>query len=205
MNKAEKTRQLIIEQAASIFNEKGIAGTSIDDVLKASRVAKGCLYGHFTSKEELAHASVDYMLCKISDRRNSLLEKQTTAKGKLFAFIDQSKNPLAPVIDGGCPIMNLGAESDDTNPVIRKKIRTAIDSSLKTLTAILGEGIKTGEFSPELDAEDFAIKIFTGLQGANAICRVLNSTRPMQVIIKGLKAELNTYTCCQQTTIPVNG
>ena len=39
MSKAEKTKQMIIEQAAVIFNEKGVAGTSIDDILKASKVA----------------------------------------------------------------------------------------------------------------------------------------------------------------------
>jgi len=45
--KAERTRQFIIEQAAPLFNERGVAGVSIDDVLKVTRVAKGCLYGHF--------------------------------------------------------------------------------------------------------------------------------------------------------------
>ncbi|HTD42171.1 MAG TPA: TetR/AcrR family transcriptional regulator [Mucilaginibacter sp.] len=193
MKKAEKTKQFIIERAATIFNEKGIAGTSIDDILKASNVAKGCLYGHFESKEELSHASVDFMLGKLAERRDLSLSLQKTAKGKLFAFMDNNRNPLKSFIDGGCPIVNLSTETDDTNPAIKKKVRTMLDAAIKLFTKILQDGVKEGEFSEELIPEEFATKMFLAIEGGNAICRVLNSAKPMQTLIKSLKSELESY------------
>ena len=192
MNKADKTKQYIIEQAALIFNEKGIAGTSIDDILKASQVAKGCLYGHFESKEELSHASVDYILGKMTERRKNALSKHKTARGKITAFMELNKNPLDSFFKGGCPIVNFSTETDDTNPVVKEKIRIMLSSAMDEFTMILRDGIMNGEFSDRLEPKDFVIKMFMSIEGANALCRTLNTIRPMQVVIKSLKAELDT-------------
>jgi len=193
MSKAERTRQMIIEQAAPIFNEKGIAGTSIDDVLKAAGVAKGCLYGHFDSKEELSYATVDYMLQKIIDRRNRVIEKETTAKAKLFAFMDLHKDPLNSLITGGCPILNFSIESDNTNPVVQQKIQTIIISGNKLFASIIKEGIKNGEFKADLNADEFALKMFAAIEGGNFISKAMNNSKYNLTIIKNLKKEIETY------------
>ncbi|MDR3681189.1 MAG: TetR/AcrR family transcriptional regulator [Flavipsychrobacter sp.] len=193
MTKAERTRQMIIEQAAPIFNEKGIAGTSIDDVLKAAHVAKGCLYGHFDSKEALSLATVDYMLLKMGDATAFSMQHHTTAKSKLLAFMDLYKDPLNSIFRGGCPIMNFSTEADDTNPCIQQKMQSFIGDATEQFIAIVKEGIANGEFSTTLNAEGFATKMFAAIEGGNMICRVMKSSQPMQTIIKSLKEELNTY------------
>ena len=193
MSKAERTRQMIIEQAAPLFNEKGIAGTSIDDVLKAAKVAKGCLYGHFESKEELSYASVDYMLKKLADRQDAAMQKEPTAKGKLYAFMDTYQNSLNPMFDGGCPILNFSTESDDTNPIIKQKIQTVIGGATTSFANIIRDGIQAGEFSDQLDPETFALKMFAAIEGVTMICRTMNSNAYMLTIIKSLKSELDSY------------
>ena len=54
MHKGELTRQRIVELAAPIFNQRGFAGCSMQDVMDATGLEKGGLYRHFSSKEELA-------------------------------------------------------------------------------------------------------------------------------------------------------
>ena len=193
MPRPETTRQILIEKAAVMFNEKGIAGTAVDDILKSSKVAKASLYGHFPGKAELSYATVDYMLGKIVEKRNAAIAQGKTAKDKIFAFMQFAKNPINSIIDGGCPVINLSVESDDTNPVIKKKVRTMIENSFKLFTAILQEGIDSGELSPRLSPEEFAQRMFISIEGANAICRVLGSVKPMHVIIKGFRTELESY------------
>ena len=63
--KAERTKQFIIEQSAPIFNAKGIAGTTIDDILAATKMAKGGIYGNFENKEAISIASVDFLFGKM--------------------------------------------------------------------------------------------------------------------------------------------
>ena len=195
--KAARTRQRIIEHAAPIFNKKGVAGTSIEDVLKAANVAKGCLYGHFESKEALSHATVDFMLQKVLDRRSAFLAAETTAKGKIIAFMDYHKNPLSSFFTGGCPILNLGTESDDTCPIIRAKVKAVIDGTVKTFSGIARQGIDAGEFLPGLDPQAFVVKMFAALEGGNMMSRATQDTRYMSSIITGLKKELESW-CVKQ-------
>ena len=53
-----ETRRRILEVAAEAFADRGYAGTSLSDVLKASGVTKGGFYFHFPSKEALALAAL---------------------------------------------------------------------------------------------------------------------------------------------------
>ena len=192
-NKSAKTRAHIIEQAAVVFNEKGISATSIDDILRAANVSKGCLYGHFESKEELSEVATDFVLDKMTERRTQQFAKCKSAKDKLFAFMDMNKNPLQSFIPGGCPIVNLSTEADDTNPKIKKKLKTMISESVELFAGIIKEGIVNKEFSDQINPEELANKIFLAVEGGNAICRVLSSTKPMQMVINNLKSELESY------------
>ncbi|MGW1542607.1 ScbR family autoregulator-binding transcription factor [Streptomyces sp. NPDC002309] len=57
--RAEITRQAILDGAATAFDATGFGGTSLSDVAQEAGVTKGALYFHFASKEALARALVD--------------------------------------------------------------------------------------------------------------------------------------------------
>ena len=57
-DRGTETRRRILEVAAQAFADRGYAGTSLNDVLKASGVTKGGFYFHFPSKEALALATL---------------------------------------------------------------------------------------------------------------------------------------------------
>jgi AcrR family transcriptional regulator len=57
--RAERTRNLILDAAAEVFEARGFAGASLSDILTRAGVTKGALYFHFSSKEELAQALVE--------------------------------------------------------------------------------------------------------------------------------------------------
>jgi TetR/AcrR family transcriptional repressor of nem operon len=193
MGKAERTRQFIIEQAAPLFNEKGIAGTTIDDILAATKMAKGGLYGHFESKEEIATVMVDYLLNKLGDKIASVINKEKTAIKKLFAFIDVYKDPINSYIAGGCPILNFGVEADDTNPAIKQKVKAMIEEGQQGFRDIINEGIANKELSADINPAEMAMKIFTMLEGGMMMSRVTGNTKYMHGIIKMLKGDLKSY------------
>jgi TetR/AcrR family transcriptional repressor of nem operon len=70
MGKGEKTRQRIIEQAAPLFNQSGMAGCSMQDISHATGLKKGGLYRHFSSKEELAAECLKYSLAVVFQARS---------------------------------------------------------------------------------------------------------------------------------------
>jgi AcrR family transcriptional regulator len=193
MGKAERTRQFIIEQAAPIFNEKGIAGTTINDIMQATKMAKGGLYGHFDSKEDMSAAIVDHLLAKLATKVSSVVAKEKTARLKLFALLDFYKDPLEPLCQGGCPLVNFGVEADDTNPTLKNKIGERMLTTQKYIAAIVNQGIADNEFSPGFDGEKFAIRMFAMVEGATVVCRVLGDAAQMRTVIGSLKAEIDTW------------
>jgi AcrR family transcriptional regulator len=60
--KGTQTRQNIITKALQLFCVKGYYNTSINDILKATGLTKGGLYGHFAGKEALWYAVYDEAL-----------------------------------------------------------------------------------------------------------------------------------------------
>jgi len=193
LTKAERTKQFILETAAPIFNQKGISGANIDDVLAATKLTKGCLYGHFEGKEDLALQVVDFMLKTNGEKMVSTISKGKTAKAKVFAFLDFYKDPLNTYLKGGCPIFNVAVESDDHFPTIKEKIAGVIRRGQEIFVGVLKQGIEDREFSDKLDPAVYAFKAVAAVEGAVIMCRSMNTAKPMASLLKNLKAELESY------------
>ena len=187
MTKGEETRQLIIERSAPIFNVKGIAATSMSDIMEATGLSKGTLYIHFENKDVLACSAVEHNLALLGNKVQGAIKKQKTAKGKLFAYLDELKDPLDPPVTGGCPMMNAGMEADDTNPGINKIVNAIVELSQQMISDIIREGIKTGEFKPDWDHKEFSTIMFAMVEGGIMISRINGNSEKMRVINKSIK------------------
>jgi TetR/AcrR family transcriptional regulator, transcriptional repressor for nem operon len=190
MTKAERTRQFIIEQAAPIFNKRGIAGTAISDIMEATKLAKGGVYGNFENKDEICLEVYKYLTQTLSAAINQSIEGKTTAKDKLFALLDFYAERLVGNDRGGCPILNFGTEADDTNPVIKQKVKESINYSQNRIYKIAQQGIDDGEFKDTFDARQFALKTFAMIEGAILVSRVQGSDEHIKLITDMIKFEI---------------
>jgi TetR/AcrR family transcriptional repressor of nem operon len=57
--KGELTRDRILEAAEELILKQGFAGTSIDDILKKTKLTKGAFFHHFKDKGELARELIE--------------------------------------------------------------------------------------------------------------------------------------------------
>ncbi|MNK03740.1 Transcriptional regulator AcuR [compost metagenome] len=193
LTKAERTKQFILETAAPLYNEKGVSGVNIDDVLSATKLTKGCLYSHFENKDDLSTQVVDLLLKKISDRIYLAVSEKKTAKAKIFAFLDFHKNPIETYISGGCPIFNTAVDADDNYPVIKQKVAAVFRAGQEDIVNILKLGVSNGEFSSHLNPVSFAFKMVAAIEGGIIMCRTMDTVKPMQTLIKDLKSDLERY------------
>ncbi len=190
MTKAERTRQFIIEKSAPIFNTKGVAGTAMSDIMEVTKLAKGSMYVHFDSKEELSYAAVDFNLESLSGKIMVVINKHKTAKNKLFAFVDFLSDPLHPPIAGGCPMLNFGMEADDTSPVIKQKVNKLIQTAQQVVADIIEQGIIDAEFKNSWDSKEFAIKAFAMIEGGVLTSRVAGNNDQMNILTRMIKQEI---------------
>jgi TetR/AcrR family transcriptional repressor of nem operon len=59
MGKGEQTRERILAAAEPMILRRGFAGTSLDDLLKATKLTKGAFFHHFRDKADFARALVE--------------------------------------------------------------------------------------------------------------------------------------------------
>ncbi len=179
MKKSEKTKQFIIEQSASLFNQKGYAGTSIQDILKATGLTKGGLYGNFESKDEIAIAAFEHAVKVVTDTiglRTRVIDN-TVDKLKTVVYFYR-EHLFNPPIKGGCPLLNSSIEADDNYPALREKVVVALKNWQNHLTYTINKGIRKGEIKSEIDAEAFATVFIGIIEGGIMMSRVYKDHKP---------------------------
>src|SRR4051794_13118457 len=58
--KGERVRARIVEEAAALIHERGVAGTTLEDVKVAAEVSGSQVYHYFPDKNELVQAVIDH-------------------------------------------------------------------------------------------------------------------------------------------------
>ena len=188
MKKAEKTKQFIIEKTAPLFNTKGYAGTSLNDMTDATGLTKGSIYGNFANKDEVALAAFDHNLKKIDDIVRQEMGKQGSIREKLLVYVDVYDNFLKfPFPAGGCPILNTAIESDDTHQLLKERANEAILSWKARIVGLIEKGIKAKEFSPAVDAAEVAITMIAMIEGAIMITKLTGKLAYRNAVMRAVK------------------
>lgn len=193
MKKGETTRQFIIEEAALLLNQKGIAGTAISDIMQATSLTKGGIYRNFESKDEICLEAFGYLTKRLSTSIDTELSSRSSAKDKLITLLNFYHDKLVLNERGGCPMLNFGTDADDTNPVLKQRVAEAITASQARIQRILEQGLKDGEFKQVIDVKAFAVKMFTMLEGAILTSRVFNHKHQMKIVIDFLKSDIEAF------------
>jgi TetR/AcrR family transcriptional repressor of nem operon len=171
MNKGELTRERILAQAAPIFNQRGFAGCSMQDLMDATGLEKGGIYRHFESKEELAAEAFKYALSKAVKTRTADLEHITGTMPKLRYIVTRFIEAPS-TIPGGCPLMNTAIDADDGNPVLRKLVKTGLNDWKKRISTLVEQGIQSLEIREDVEPRRIANTIIATLEGALMISRM---------------------------------
>ena len=187
MRKGQTTKENIVSKAATLFNTRGYAGSSVSDLMAITGLKKGGIYNHFSNKEEILLEAFDYAFGQVNQAVTDVIKSHYTATDKLKAVLNFYRDyALDPVIQGGCPIANATVEADDTNPQLSQRVQAAIQAWISGLTTVLNRGIRRGEFRADLDVENAAIRIISQIEGGVMLARAFNDNKYMTMIVDQL-------------------
>ncbi len=194
LTKADRTRQHIIEQSAAIFNTKGYAATSMSDILEATGLAKGGIYGHFGSKDDIAAAAFEYSYTILIDAIRAKTAAAAGARNKLYAILAFYKNyTVSPAVPGGCVLMNTAIDADDHIPFLKEKAKTALNEMLGALQRIIQMGIDDGEFGKGLKAKKEAELFFAIIEGGIMMGKLNDEPAILNRILDHLKHNIEHW------------
>ncbi|SDJ92327.1 DNA-binding transcriptional regulator, AcrR family [Catalinimonas alkaloidigena] len=183
--KSERTRQFIIEKAAPLFNTKGYYGTSMGDILAATGLAKGGVYGNFASKEDIALEAFEFAFQTVIEALNVRIRAEHHALDKLKAILDYySAYHDTPSVQGGCPLLNTGCDSDDSDlPRLRARVKQATQQMLRALVHIIEKGKEYGQVRSEVDAEVMADLVFSQIEGGLVLAKLTGDGVRLQRVL----------------------
>jgi len=164
--KSDRTRQFIIEKSAPIFNQKGFSGTSLQDIIEATGLTKGSIYGNFGGKDALALAVFDFNSRQILQNVRRITQSDQTAGEKLLAITEFYRSYLyRPELAAGCPILNTGVEFDDIEHELQQKALETLDYLRRSLVFILQEGVARNEIRLSHHPESLATILIALIEG----------------------------------------
>jgi TetR/AcrR family transcriptional regulator, transcriptional repressor for nem operon len=183
--KGARTRARIVEEAAALIHERGVAGTTLEDVKVAAEVSGSQMYHYFPDKNELVQAVIDYQADSIVSRNRQALEGANGVEAWRKMVITAAKRTKAI---GGCQLGSLGGQLAECDPEARAHIAAGFDQ----WAAAIGDGLRSlhdeGKLPSDIDPDDLAITLLATLQGGLLLAQVLRSTRPFETAVDTLLA-----------------
>ncbi|HYD89756.1 MAG TPA: TetR/AcrR family transcriptional regulator [Vitreimonas sp.] len=157
----EETRLRILETASRLFQERGVDGVGVDEIMRESGLTHGGFYAHFASKEAL----VEEACIRAIDAKLEDLQQFITALGDDAAFETYARRFLKgdPRTDSPtCPMAMLGPDIARREP-----IQKAYAQRIRRLIA---------DLSKQLDCpKDDAMLVLSALVGATVLAAQTSS------------------------------
>lgn len=166
--KGERTRHAILEVAAALATEEGLAPLSIGRLAEASGMSKSGLFAHFGSKEELQLATVDYAASVFADEVIAPARAAPRGLARVWALcdhmIDYSERQVFP---GGCFFAATSVEFNNRPGPVRDRIAELIRTWLSYLEHAVEQAQGAGELDRSVVAREVAFQLDAFAQAAN--------------------------------------
>jgi TetR/AcrR family transcriptional regulator, transcriptional repressor for nem operon len=196
MSKAQDTRNRIVEQAATLFNQQGYSGASMSALMQLTGLKKGGIYNHFGSKDELALEAFAFTIHRIQQKFGGALKNKRHAVDRLIAIFNVYGALLEdPLLQGGCPILNTAVESDDTHPALRESAKQATDIWRSLIHRIVEKGVIRKELHATVDAENVSSILIATIEGGIMLSKLYGEPTHLQRALNHLIAYVQQLAC----------
>ena len=186
------SRERIVERAADLFAERGIAGTSVDEVLAAAKAGKGQFYHYFQNRDELAAAAVGYRCAQVVDGLSQALGDVSSLAGleqALAGFIAGFEQAGLP----GCPIGTLATEVAGRNEAARMQAAAGFDAWERLLADALERMRQRGELRADAQPAVLATGLLASIEGGMVLSQTRKDVASLRIAVDTGLAQVRTY------------
>jgi TetR/AcrR family transcriptional regulator, transcriptional repressor for nem operon len=191
--KGRETRQRIIDGAADLVYERGVAGVSLDDVLRATGTSKSQMYHYFNDKNDLIHAVIERQRERVLDFHRPELDSLSS-----WDDLERWRNMIVETqavraCRYGCPLGSLVNELSELDELARIKLSGAFANWEQILADGLAGMVEAGELRADANTADLALSVIASLQGGLLLAEMDRSTRPLEVALDAAIDHLRSF------------
>jgi TetR/AcrR family transcriptional regulator, transcriptional repressor for nem operon len=191
-DKGRATRNRVLDAAAELVYEHGVAATTLDDVRAAANVSKGQLYHYFADKDDLVHAVIDRTIQQVLDAQPRLLDLSTwTAIAAWFDDLVQLQ--VDRHATGGCPIGSLAGELAETDEQARTELAAGFDRWEAPLREGLGQMQADHKLAPGADPARLATATLAAIQGGLVLTQTRRDPQQLRIALDAAYAHLRSF------------
>jgi AcrR family transcriptional regulator len=191
--KGQATRERIVAAAAALMYERGVAGTSTEDVQAAAGVSASQIYHYFCDKAFLTRAVIDY-------QTNTILGFQEPLLARLDS-LDALRSWAAVIVDiqrrrgfrGGCPLGSLASELAENDSAAREDIVASYRRWQEAIRGGLAAMRDRGELVDSADVDKLATALLTTLQGGLLLTKALRDGGPLETALNTMIDHIATF------------
>lgn len=152
----KKTKRKIFETSMRLFSEKGYDATSIEEITATVGVAKGTLYYHFSSKEEIFNFLVEEGMKLLKNSIEIKTSKCDNTIDKLKAVVLIQLKGIKKYENILAIVMSQVWGNEPRNVLCKEKVFEYIN----VIKRIIEEGLEKGDIN-QCDPEVMACGIFS--------------------------------------------
>lgn len=149
VKEAEERKNEILDVASDLFVSKGYDSTSMNDIIEKVGIAKGTLYYHFKSKEDILDAIIQ-RICRhmMGSARDVVADKEISVLERL------AKTMLALNVNSEIGQEAIEQMHKPQNVLMHKKMQVCLlEGIVPILTDLILEGIEEGIFKTKFPKE----------------------------------------------------
>jgi AcrR family transcriptional regulator len=191
--KSEITKQHIVHEAFKLFYENGFKSTSINDVMKATKMTKGAFYHHYKSKQQLGLEVIkikiqkrvqDGMITPLQESGNAIEILENTFLNRIRSF---------PLYDkqNGCPMNNFINEIGNYEVSYQLALKSSIEKWKSALVNLIEKGKEQDNIKNEIPSESVAIYLISAFEGIRGIRKIYEDDMVLNQYISGLSLYIN--------------
>jgi len=184
------TRERIVVAASQLIGARGVAATSIDDVLARAGVGKGQLYHYFEDRAALLRAVVHYNADEVLGFVGGPLDSWKAIRSLFDSMVALQVERRAC---GGCPIGALVgqiAESDE-------QARLALADAFARWEARLRDGLRSMQLRAKLgagaDPARLAVATLAAMQGGLVLAQARRDPEQLAIALDAAYAHLRAH------------
>ena len=160
----------------TLFDERGMQDAPIEQIAKAAGIARGLVYRHFSSKEELFVLTVTDYLAELAAELEAAIARGRTPATRLERCAEAYARfcvRYPAFIDSALSLMRRPARElqDIVSESVWLRLGQGMARCSDQLAAVLREGVEAGEFEVE-DPDYMANYLWTSTLGAMHLARI---------------------------------
>ena len=177
------TRARIVSAAAELMYVKGVAATTLAEILISSGTSKSQFRQHFADKDDLVRAVIAFRAREILDKQTRRLEKVDSFRG-----LEQWREALLQrnVLRRGawgCELGSLSSELSDTDDDARRQLVDAFRDWQQLLAAAFERMRDNGALADDIDPAAMATSVMAAVQGGYLLAQLDHDSEPMKLAL----------------------